>query len=104
MTKEGAPIVCTPGAMDAEQRERYRSLREKLYEHVQEVRELPQGYAFGYPYEPSVVVMAAEFMTLERLCCPFLSFALELEAGSGVFWLCLTGREGVKAFLRSEFP
>jgi len=85
MTKEGAPIVCTPGAMDAEQRERYRSLREKLYEHVQEVRELPQGYAFGYPYEPSVVVMAAEFMTLERLCCPFCPLRSSLKRVAACF-------------------
>jgi len=46
--------------------------------------------------------MAAEFITLERLCCPFLTLALEVERERGPLWLKLTGREGVKPFLRAE--
>lgn len=99
--KEASPIACTLSAMNTEQRERYRLIREELLERLQEVRELPGGYAFRYLCEPSAIVMAA-FITLERLCCPFLSFSLELEENSDVFWLRLTGGEGVKAFLRSE--
>jgi hypothetical protein len=39
---------------------------------------------------------------LEKLCCPFLNFTLEVEAENGSVWLGLTGREGVKAFVREE--
>jgi hypothetical protein len=46
--------------------------------------------------------MAAEFMTLERLCCPFLTLTLEVERERGPLWLTLTGREGVKPFLQAE--
>jgi len=49
-----------------------------------------------------VLTKAAEFISLERLCCPFLRFSLEVEPEGGPIWLRLTGREGVKAFIREE--
>ena len=48
------------------------------------------------------MVKAAEFIALEKLCCPFLSFSLEVEAENGPVSLKLTGRDGVKAFVREE--
>ena len=39
---------------------------------------------------------AAEFVTYERLCCPFFAFELEVEKENGAMWLKLRGREGVK--------
>lgn len=46
---------------------------------------------------------AAEYVTLERLCCPFFDFALEAKREAGPVWLTLTGREGVKEFAKIEF-
>jgi hypothetical protein len=97
-----SPFICDLTAMDTEQRERHRIIAQHVHGAVQEVRELPDGYAFRFPVEPSTVLMAAEFMTLERLCCPFLTLALEVERECGPLWLKLTGREGVKPFLRAE--
>ena len=97
-----SPLVCDLTAMDAEQRERHRVVAQHLHGAVQEVRELSDGYAFRLPVEPSTVLLAAEFITLERLCCPFLTLVLEMEGERGPLWLKLTGREGVKPFLRAE--
>lgn len=36
------------------------------------------------------------------VCCPFFSFAIELESGGGAIWLHLTGRDGVKPFIQAE--
>jgi hypothetical protein len=47
-------------------------------------------------------VKLAEFISLEKLCCPFLSFVVDVEREGGPVWLRLTGREGVKAFIREE--
>lgn len=88
--------------MDTEQRERHRVVAQHLRGAIQEVRELPDGHAFRFHVEPSTVLMAAEFMTLERLCCPFLTLTLEVERERGPLWLTLTGREGVKPFLQAE--
>jgi hypothetical protein len=97
-----SPLVCNLAAMDAEQRARHHVVAQQLHGAVQEVRELSDGYALRFPAEPSTVLLAAEFITLERLCCPFLTLVLEVEGEHGPLWLKLTGREGVKQFLRAE--
>ena len=33
---------------------------------------LDNGWAFHLPHESDLIVQAAHFITLERLCCPFL--------------------------------
>lgn len=75
---------------------------EELFRAVAGVRELPNGYAFRLPNEPDVLLKAAEFVSLERLCCPFFGFVLEVEPEGGAVWLGLTGREGVKPFILAE--
>jgi hypothetical protein len=49
------------------------------------------------------ILRAAEFISLERLCCPFFNFVLEVEPESGPLWLKMTGQDGVKQFLQAEF-
>ena len=59
----------------------------------------------GYQFRidgPNVIVQVAEFISLEKLCCPFLNFEIEVEAENGPVWIKLTGREGVKEFIREE--
>jgi hypothetical protein len=91
-----SPFICDLTAIDAEQRERHRVAAQHIHSAVQEVREISDGYAFRLPVEPSTVLLAAEFLTLERLCCPFLTLVLEVECERGPLWLKLTGREEVK--------
>ena len=106
-TKDGAtkesPFVCNVAGMNAEQRQRYTVLIKKLQVSKQEVRELPDGYAFRFPAESSTIQDLAEFIVYERLCCPFFDFDLAVEREGGPVWLRLRGREGVKDFIRIEF-
>jgi hypothetical protein len=88
--------------MTTEQRQRRHALAQQVHTAAQEIRELPDGYAFRFAVEPTLCLTVAEFMTLERLCRPFFSFSLELEREGGPMWLRLTGREGVKQFLQAE--
>jgi hypothetical protein len=46
---------------------------------------------------------AAEWVSLERKCCPFLAFEIEQPKDQGPVWLRITGPEGVKAFIEEEF-
>jgi hypothetical protein len=96
-------IACNPHAVPAEQRERWMTVGTQLYAAVQEVRELPDGYAFRLPTDPEMLLLVAEDLNMERLCCPFLRFTLEIEPNGGPFWLRFTGGEGVKEFLRMSF-
>ena len=74
----------------------------KLFRAVESIRELPNGYSFRLPTESDVLLTAADFIALERLCCPFFGFGLEIEREGGAVWLSLTGREGVKPFIVAE--
>ena len=100
--KEESPIMCVVGALDAKQLARHQELRQQLREKTQEVRELADGYALRLPAENGMILSVAEFLTLERMCCPFFSFELEVGRDEGALWLKLTGREGVKEFLKSQ--
>jgi hypothetical protein len=91
-----SPLICDLTAMEAEQRARHHVVVQHFHGAVQEVRELSDGYTFRFSVEPSTVLLAAEFITLERLCCPFLPLVLEVEYERGPLWLTLTGREGAK--------
>jgi hypothetical protein len=73
-----------------------------LFSLVEEIQELPDGYAFKLPGEVLMLMTAAEFIALERLCCPFFGFTLLVEPEGGAMWLQLTGREGIKPFIRAE--
>lgn len=97
------PIACDPSAIPAEQREEWVASGKQVYAAVQEIRELERGYAFRLPNDPAMLPRLAAYINGERLCCPFLRFELQVEAGRGPFWLQLTGGEGVKEYMRSVF-
>ena len=102
MTKKESPFACDMTAIAPEKRGAHLSALESLFRMVQEVRELAHGYSFRFPNESEVLVAMAEFIVLERLCCPFFGFNVEVEPEGGAVWLSLTGREGVKPFIIAE--
>lgn len=98
-----SPFVCDLTALTADQRARHAVLTKELREIIQEIQELPDGYAARFPMEPAMQLGLAEFITLERLCCPCFTLALEAQREQGSLWLKVTGPEGVKPFIRTEF-
>ena len=97
------PFACSLTALSASERQRHRELSEKLHASVKEVRELRDGYGFRLGGEREAIILAAEWISLERLCCPFFGFQLEVGSEATPTWLRITGREGVKEFMRVEF-
>jgi hypothetical protein len=97
-----SPIACNLNALDREQRRRHQSLSAQLRAAVQETRELPDGYSFRLPSDEATIQRTAEWIVLERRCCPFIAFGLEAGRENGPLWLSLTGREGIKPFLKIE--
>jgi hypothetical protein len=100
MPTETSPFYCNMNAMTAAQRVRHSELWQQLESARLELQELDNGLAFRYP--PERWSDAAEFVSFERLCCPFFHFILELEPENGSVWLRLIGAEGVKQFLMAE--
>ena len=98
-----APFACSLTALSAAEREHHRELSAELYAAVKETRELPNGYAFRLSGERRSLAMLSEWVSLERLCCPFFTFQIEAASEAQPVWLRMTGREGVKKFMESEF-
>jgi hypothetical protein len=101
-TRQEIPIACDLAAIPAGEREAHAALaRQLFFEAARERHELAGGYTFQFRAEeyPRLV----EFIANERLCCPFFHFTLEMTPGRGPIWLRITGGEGVKAFVQSEF-
>lgn len=103
ITENDTPFACDMSALDAEQKKRVLDLLKELKTNKQEIKELSDGYAFRYAMDTVTFRNAAEFITLERLCCPFFEFELASEKENGAMWLRLKGREGVKDFIKIEF-
>jgi hypothetical protein len=101
-THQAIPIACDLAAIPAGEREAHESLaRQLFFEAVPEGEELTDGYAFRFRAEQYPPLVA--FIANERLCCPFFRFTLELTPAQGPIWLRITGGDGVKEFIGSEF-
>ena len=68
-----------------------------------ERKELADGYAFRFRPEAVSVIELADWVSSEARCCPFFDMSIEVEPDGGPLWLRLTGKEGVKQFIRMEF-
>ena len=95
-----SPIACDMTAIPPDERPVHIDMSKHLFSRIQEFRELENGYEFRFATD--VIVELAQFISLEKLCCPFLNFVVEVEQEGGPVWLRLTGREGVKNFIREE--
>jgi hypothetical protein len=96
------PFACDLSAIDAEQRARHSAAWETMQTQLQEMIEVETGFMFRYPASEAMLTTLATFIAGERLCCPFFDFGVSVPHGEAVVWLSLTGREGVKDFLRAE--
>ena len=91
-------LACRIDALGSVQRARHRTLLAELIAAAEAVEELPDGYAIRFPARPYLFLRLAEWVELERACCPFLSIRLEFDreaarglrldipAGSSVRW------------------
>jgi hypothetical protein len=100
-----APVIaCNLKAIAAADRPRYDELTKRLRNAVRDRSELAEGYAYKLQGGTIKLNEVAEWISLERLCCPFLTFQLSV-AGKETDWrLSLTGPAGVKMLLQAEFP
>jgi hypothetical protein len=94
-------LECRIDVFEAPERERYAALRSAMKAAVRGVEELPDGYALRLTSDADVFGKVAEWITLERRCCPFLTVALRW-AETDTVSLELTGSAEVKAFLASR--
>jgi hypothetical protein len=71
---------------------------------VRDRSEIANGYSFRLDSNTITLPEVAEWITMERLCCPFLTLQLSVSGQQQHWILILTGPEGVKPIIEAEFP
>lgn len=100
-----SPFACNRvGLTPTERKRHFEELGPRLRALRKGMRELDNGYEFEFPSDRATFALLSEWMIQERACCPFFELSLRLEREGGPMWLRLSGREGVKEFIRGEFP
>ncbi len=111
-TQDGkdAPVIrvegkfyCNVKALSPSERARHKELTDKLLSARNETIETEKGYEFQYSPDRVSIAEVGEWVVAESKCCPFFDFHIDLENQGKLVCLRLTGSEGIKAFIRSEF-
>jgi len=97
------PLACNMNVFTPVERELHIQTTNTLFQSVHNFREADSGYEFSFPGSSDTIVQVAEFISRERLCCPFLEFSFKILPDYEVSTLLLTGPEGTQEFLREEF-
>jgi hypothetical protein len=95
-------LTCDRLAIDSTARPRYAALLGRLGAAVISYSELADGYVFQLDERLISHRELSEWMSMERLCCPFFLFEVE-PVEAGVLELRLTGPAGGKTVLLAEF-
>jgi len=102
-TTEASGFYCNLKALSMKERARHMQLTYEIERGRVETVEMANGFAFRFQDGTISLAELAEWVSAERKCCPFFDFEIELQGNNGPLWLKLRGKDGVKAFMRSEF-
>jgi len=103
MNTSDQPIACDLSVLSEDERRFQERAVARMRDELQDVQELPDGFALRYPDGRTLIEDLARFITLERLCCPFFTFDLRLTS-VGELWLGFRGTPEVKTYMRESFP
>jgi hypothetical protein len=103
MTTTQSKFYCNIKALTPEERAHHAQLSNKLMSARKEVVEMEKGFEFQFSPQNVTLAELADWVVAESKCCPFFDFHLDLENEGKLLCLRLTGEEGIKAFIRSEF-
>jgi hypothetical protein len=98
------PLACRLDAFEATGRKRHALLVRELAGAAIGIDEQPDGFTVRFPARPYLFLRIAEWMELERACCPSFDIRIDFETGAREFRVTLTGPEGAKEVLRAELP
>jgi hypothetical protein len=97
------PLACNLKAFTPEEKVAWRNLIDEVRRAESPINELSNGYVFRIDITKVSITRLAEWVDLERKCCPFLDFQVSLHGANGDLSLALTGRQGVKEFISVDF-
>jgi hypothetical protein len=95
-------LTCNTKAINAAERPRYIDLVRSLRRSITNSRQIPDGYVLQLDEHSIPLPDLAEWIRLERRCCPFLTFRLEIIPGSSQVQLTLRGPGQAKEIIAAE--
>ncbi|MBV8454834.1 MAG: hypothetical protein JOZ29_21565 [Deltaproteobacteria bacterium] len=101
MSEAKLPIICDLNAFTREERERRQIVLSAVAQMTIGRGELADGFELSLDARRVDLAALGEWIALERRCCPFLHFRVDIGPGDKAM-LALTGGPGVKEFLRRE--
>ena len=102
MSPEDVAFACDLSRLSPAERERERVLLGAFKRGVVRVEESDAGWKFHLPASQEFLREVGELLALERLCCPFLEFQLEVGAAE-LAVIHVFGRAGAKPVIAAEF-
>ena len=103
MTESAGGFYCNTKALSPAERTRHEALTKKLLSARKATVETEKGYELQFSPADVTVAEVAEWVVAESRCCSFFDFHIDLENAGTLICLRLTGAEGVKQFIRTEF-
>ncbi len=88
---------------ESEMRERRKAALDAVGGVVVSVTPLPLGYAYRFEPTSQVLTFLAQWVDLERQCCPFLIFRIVVEADRQPICLEITGTTEAKPLIANYF-
>lgn len=99
---EPVPIACDLTKLSPQERIREKELLALFKRSVRGSVETEGGIRYAVAADPATLAAVGELFGLERLCCPFLAFELQVSTQEEAS-VHLYGGAGVKEFVALEF-
>ncbi|MBX9600889.1 MAG: hypothetical protein K2X35_07795 [Bryobacteraceae bacterium] len=97
------PVACNLKAISEADRPRHADLGKRLRESVVSKRSVRGGYEMELDGSRIGIAETAEWIAMERLCCPFLRFQLATGIAGARWTLQVVGPRSAKPILDAAF-
>jgi hypothetical protein len=100
--KKELPVACCHTVFTKEERLDYKDAWGELEKRRIAITEIEAGFQYQFPGDSYTLSLLYDWISLERKCCPFLTFTVSASHEYEPILLQLTGNDEVKKFLRNE--
>jgi hypothetical protein len=91
-------LVCK--LIGAEKAEKKELLKKEIFSQVTKVEEINNGYILNFEDKDNILLKLTDYLMIEKECCPFFVFDLNIQPNSKGISLKISGQEGAKDMLK----
>jgi len=91
-------LVCK--MVGAEKAEKKELLKTEIFSQVTKVEEVNNGYILNFEDKDDILLKLTDYLMIEKECCPFFIFDLNIKPNSNGISLKISGQDGAKEMLK----